>query len=181
MPQTPTASNVRSTLDIATIAAERARRGPAIIKNDAYGRELYEPDGEVLTKFLVSDNKVDIVQGPIGSGKTNAMFRRVGRHAMQQAKSPRDGLRRTRWAIVRNTFPELKRTTIPTWRRVWPASLYGDVKMGSPPRHEISFGDVRIEVDFLALDDEDDIKKLRSADYTGAAVHEAQYIDLSLF
>jgi hypothetical protein len=38
-----------------------------------------------------------------------------------------------------------------------------------------------MEVDFLALDDEDDIKKLRSADYTGAAVHECQYIDLSLF
>jgi hypothetical protein len=53
--------------------------------------------------------------------------------------------------------------------------------MGSPPRHEIGFGDVRIEVDFLALDDEDDIKKLRSADYTGAAVHEVQYIDLALF
>jgi hypothetical protein len=46
--------------------------------------------------------------------------------------------------------------------------------MGSPPRHEIAFGDARIEVDFLALDDEEDIKKLRSADYTGAAVHEAQ-------
>ncbi len=69
----------------------------------------------------MSDNKVDIIQGPIGSGKTNAMFRRLGRHAMQQAPSQRDGLRRTRWAIVRNTFPELKRTTIPTWRRVWPA------------------------------------------------------------
>jgi hypothetical protein len=171
----------RSTLDIADIAAERARRGPAIIKTDAHGRELYEPDGAVLTKFLMSDCKVDIVQGPIGSGKTNAMFRRLGRHAMQQTPSPRDGLRRTRWAIIRNTFPELKRTTIPTWRRVWPANLYGDVKMGSPPRHEIAFGDVRIEVDFLALDDEDDIKKLRSADYTGAAVHEVQYIDLPLF
>jgi hypothetical protein len=52
--------NPRSTLDIAAIAAERAHRGPAIIKTDAHGRELYEPDGEVLTKFLMSDNKVDI-------------------------------------------------------------------------------------------------------------------------
>jgi hypothetical protein len=68
----------RSTLEIADIAAERARRGPAIIKTDAHGREIYEPDGPVLTKFLMSDNKVDIVQGPIGSGKTNAMFRRLG-------------------------------------------------------------------------------------------------------
>jgi hypothetical protein len=171
----------RSTLDIAAIAAERARRGPAIIKNDAVGREVYEPDGKVLTQFLMSDNRVDIICGPIGSGKTNALFRRIGRHSMQQAPSPRDGLRKTRWAIVRNTFPELKRTTIPTWRAVWPAKMYGDIKMGSPPRHEISFGDVRIEVDFLALDDEDDVKKLRSAEYSGAAIHEAQYISLELF
>jgi hypothetical protein len=162
----------RSTVEIGNIAAERARRGPAIIKNDAHGRELYEPDGAALTQYLMSNNKVDIIQGPIGSGKTNAMFRRLGRHAMQQAPSPRDGLRRTRWAIVRNTFPELKRTTIPTWRRVWPAALYGEVKLGSPPRHEIAFGDVRMEVDFLALDTDDDVQKLRSAEYTGAAIHE---------
>ena len=59
----------RSTIDIAAIAAERARRGPAIINNDVHGRELYEPDGAALTQYLMSNNKVDIIQGPIGSGK----------------------------------------------------------------------------------------------------------------
>jgi hypothetical protein len=172
---------VRSTLDPALIAAERLRRGPPVVKLDAHGRELYEPDGAVLTKFVTSNNKVDILQGPVGSGKTVAMFRRLGRHAMQQAPSPRDGLRKTRWFVVRNTFPELKRTTIKTWRRVWPENLYGPVKMGSPPRHDISFGDVRIEVDFLAMDSEDDIGKMRSADYTGGCFHEVQYIDLEIF
>jgi hypothetical protein len=174
-------TSLRSTLDIAAIAAERARRGPAAIKLDAHARAIYSPDGEVLTKFVTSDNKVDILQGPIGSGKTVAMFRRLGRHAMQQAKSPRDGLRKTRWFVARSTFPELKRTTIKTWRSIWPANLYGEVKMGSPPRHDISFGDVRMEVDFLALDDEDDIAKLRSADYTGGAFHEVQYTPLEVF
>jgi hypothetical protein len=158
-----------------------ARRGPAIIKTDTHSREIYEPNGPVLTKFLMSDNRVDIIQGPLGSGKTNALFRRIGRHAMQQQRSPRDGLRKTRWLVARNTFPELKRTTLPTWRQVWPPSLYGEVKLGSPPSHEIAFGDVRIQVDFLALDDAEDIKKLRSAEYTGAAIHEAQYINLELF
>jgi hypothetical protein len=174
-------SPTRSTLDVAAIAAERARRGPAVIKLDAHGREVYEPDGEVVTRFVMSDNRVDIIQGPLGSGKTVGLFRRVGRHAMQQAPSPRDGLRKTRWAVIRNTFPELKRTSLKTWRAVWPESIYGTIKMGSPPRHDIAFGDVRMEVDFLALDSEDDIKKLRSADYTGIALHECQYLPLEIF
>jgi hypothetical protein len=174
-------SAARSTLDVAAIAAERVRRGPAIIKLDAHGREIYEPDGAVLTKFVTANNKVDVIQGPIGAGKTIAMFRRLGRHAMQQAPSPRDGLRKTRWFVARSTFPELKRTTIKTWKRVWPANLYGEVLMGSPPRHEITFADVRIEVDFLALNSDDDIGKLRSADYTGGCFHEVQYTELSVF
>jgi len=171
----------RSTLDPADIAAERLRRGPPIVKLDAHGREIYEPDGAVLTKFITSNGKVDVLQGPIGAGKTIALFRRLGRHAMQQAPSPRDGLRKTKWFVARSTFPELKRTTIKTWQSVWPANLYGPVKMGSPPRHDIAFGDVRISVDFLALDDESDISKLRSADYTGGAFHEAQYTELEIF
>jgi hypothetical protein len=102
------------------------------------------------------------------------MFRRIGRHAMEQKPSPRDGLRKTRWFVARSTYPELKRTTIRTWKRVWPSHIYGDVKMGAPPSHTITFGDVRMEVDFLAFDDEDDIQKLRSADYTGGCFHEVQ-------
>jgi hypothetical protein len=94
-------AELRSTLDVKEIAAERARRGPPTIRLDAHGREIYEPDGAVLTQFATSNNKVDIVQGPIGSGKTVSMFRRLGRHAMQQAPSPRDGLRKTRWFVAR--------------------------------------------------------------------------------
>src|SRR5262245_25478161 len=172
---------LRSTLDIAEISRERARRGPALVLLDQAGREMYEPDGAVLTKFVLSNNKVDIIQGPLGAGKTIAMFRRLGRHAMEQKPSPRDGLRKTRWFVARSTYPELKRTTIRTWKRVWPAHIYGDVKMGAPPSHTISFGDVRMEVDFLALDDEDDIQKLRSADYTGGCFHEVQYAELGVF
>jgi hypothetical protein len=172
---------LRSTLDLKEIEAERRRRGPPRIKLDKHGRAVYEADGTVLWRFATSNNKVDVVQGPIGSGKTVAAFHRIARHAMQQEPSPRDGLRKTRWFIARNTFPELKRTTIKTWKRVFPPNLYGEVKMGSPLRHDIAFGDVRMEVDFLALDDEDDIAKLRSADYTGGMFHEVQYIDLPVF
>lgn len=171
---------LRSTLDLALIAQERSRRGPPVIRQDQHGREIYEPDGQVLSRFVMSDAKVDVIVGPLAGGKTICAFRRIGRHMMQQAKSPRDGLRKTRWFVARPTYPELKRTTIRTWQRVWPASLYGEVKMSPPFVHNISFGDVRATVDFLALDDDDDIEKLRSADYTGGMFHEIQYTQLSL-
>src|SRR5688572_29300407 len=124
------------------------------------GREIYEPDGAVLSKFVLAKNRVDIIQGPIGSGKTVALFRRMGIHAMEQEPSPVDGLRKTRWFVARNTYPELKNTTIRTWKRVYRPHLYGEVTMGAPPSHTIAFADVRMEVDFVALDDEYDISKM---------------------
>jgi hypothetical protein len=46
----------RSTVEIGDIAAERARRGPAIIKTDAHGRELYEPDGAAVALYVAHYN-----------------------------------------------------------------------------------------------------------------------------
>lgn len=142
---------------------------------------MYEPDGAQLIKFLLSNNQVDVIQGPIGSGKSVALMRRLGRHAMEQKPSPIDGLRKTRWFVARNTYPELKNTTIRTWKRIYPPHLYGDVKMGNPPNHVMAWGDVRMEVDFLALDDDDDIAKLMSAEYTGGAFNEVRFTDFALF
>src|SRR4029077_18218926 len=110
------------------------------IRFDPHGREIYEPDGAVLSRFVMSNNKVDVIVGPLAGGKSIGAFRRLGRHMMQQEKSPLDGLRKTRWFVARPTYPELKRTTIRTWKRVWPERVYGAVKMSPPYVHELSFG-----------------------------------------
>jgi hypothetical protein len=117
----------------------------------------------------------------VGSGKTVDLCLRIMRHAQEQAPSPEDGLRRTRWFIARNTYPDLRRTTIRTWLETFPEELYGRFFWGQPPSHRIKFGDVRMEVDFLALDKEEDIRKLRSGEYTGGAFNELQYIEKALF
>ncbi len=44
----------------------------------------FEPDGRILSAFLLADNEFDIIQGPIGSGKTDAAIMRLFRHASQQ-------------------------------------------------------------------------------------------------
>src|ERR1700746_3386603 len=52
--------------------------------------------------------------GPVGSGKTTALFMKLVFHAAQQLPSP-DGIRRTKAVIVRNTLPQLKDTTMASW------------------------------------------------------------------
>jgi len=137
--------------------------------------------GTRLAEFAQSNRFVDVIEGPIGSGKTHVLFARLMRHAQEQRPSTLDGLRKTRWAVVRNSYPDLKRSTIRTWLEIVPEHIYGRMNWSVPPTHTLRFGDVRVEVDFLALDKPEDIRKLRSTEYTGILFNELQYIDKALF
>ena len=73
----------------------------------------YHPPGPVSRAFMKSEKFVRGIMGPYGSGKSTACVMEVIRRAQQQ-KAGTDGIRRSRWAVVRNTYPELKTTTIKT-------------------------------------------------------------------
>jgi hypothetical protein len=148
----------------------------------ADGRRIYifKPETQ-LAKFVSSNNFVDVIQGPLGSGKSVASCLRLMRHAQEQKPSPIDGMRRSRWFVARNTYPDLRRTTIRTWLECFPEHLYGRFFWGQPPSHRVSFADVRAEFDFLALDKPEDIRKLRSGEYTGGFFNEIQYAEKALF
>jgi hypothetical protein len=132
--------------------------------------------GTRLAEFVTSNNDFDVIEGPLGSGKTVGACTRIMRHAMEQVKSPVDGLRKTRFAVVRNTHPDLKRTTIRTWLDCFPEHLHGRFNWGQALTHKISFDDVRTEIDFMALDRPEDVRRLRSGEYTGIYFNELQYI-----
>lgn len=67
---------------------------------------------------MESNARRRVILGPFGSGKSVACCAEIFRRAREQAPS-HDGVRRTRWAIVRNTYPDLKNTTVKTWRDWW--------------------------------------------------------------
>ena len=145
---------------------------------------VFEPDGKILSAFLMSDGDFDIIQGPIGSGKTDTAVMRLFRHASQQPKQ-RDGTRRSRFAIVRSTFPELKTTTIPSFTELFPEGSeaqggFGEMSWSPPFTYHMRYGDIEAEFIFLALDKDDDVKKLRSLQLTGIYFNELQYINLLL-
>lgn len=134
----------------------------------------YCPPGPVAQSFFRSEAFVRGMMGPVGSGKSAACCIEILRRAQEQAKGP-DGIRRTRWAIIRNSYPELKSTTLKTWSD-WCPLTYGKVNMDAPFVHHIKLGELDIEVLFMALDRADDAKKLLSLELTGAWINEAREV-----
>jgi hypothetical protein len=119
------------------------------------------------------------IRGPVGSGKSVACCVEVFRRAIQQQKGA-DGLRKSRWAIIRNTNPQLRTTTIKTWLDWFPEADWGRFTWSVPYTHRIKKGDIDLEVIFLALDRPEDVKKLLSLELTGIWVNEAREIPKSI-
>ena len=119
------------------------------------------------------------IRGPVGSGKSVACSVEVFRRALMQEKSP-DGKRKSRWAIIRNTNPQLRTTTIKTWLDWFPEETWGRFSWSVPYTHKISKNDLELEVIFLALDRPEDVKKLLSLELTGIWINEAREIPKSI-
>lgn len=151
------------------------------LEQDSDGRLIYRPDGEVLRSFIADNSHVSIIQGPLGSGTSSGCCMRLYRHAIEMPKSMRTGFRESKWIIARNTFPDLKETTVPTWLHWFPEEDFGRFYWDRPYRHVMRHGDCRTEVIFLALDAEDDIRKLLSLEVTGFWFNELEYVDKQLF
>ena len=139
----------------------------------------YKPDGEVLKEFMKNDTFFRGIRGPVGSGKSVGCCVEVFRRALMQEKGP-DGKRKSRWAIIRNTNPQLRTTTIKTWLDWFPENDWGKFTWSVPYTHMIKKGDLELEVIFLALDRPEDVKKLLSLELTGIWINEAREIPKSI-
>ena len=105
----------------------------------------YKPDGDVLKKFMKSETFFRGIRGPVGSGKSVSCCIEVMRRAMMQEPN-KDGVRRTRWAVIRNTNPQLRTTTIKTWVDWFPESVWGKFNWSVPYTHVLKRGDIEAEV-----------------------------------
>lgn len=135
----------------------------------------YTPPGPVAEDFLFDDAFVCGIKGPVGSGKSVASVMKLMTIAAQQPISPVTGKRHSRFAIIRNTYPELKTTTIKTWHSWIPPDV-GRWRDEGPPCHHIQAGELDCEVLFIALDRPQDVRKLLSLELTAAWMNEAREI-----
>lgn len=132
----------------------------------------------VMSSLLDSDAFVRGIVGPVGSGKSVGCILEILRRAVEQKPGP-DGVRRTRFAVVRNTYGQLRDTTRKTFEQWIPPAL------GEWREQEFTFvmdfNDVHCEVLFRALDRPEDVKKLLSLELTGAFVNEFREIARNVF
>ncbi len=132
----------------------------------------YIASGKTLEAFHACDDFVRSIIGPVGSGKTSACCAEIIRRAHEQQPSP-DGRRRSRWAAIRNTYGELRTTTIKTWEH-WFPQILGRFSLEAPITHRLVTDALDIEVLFLALDRPADVAKLLSLELTGGWINEAR-------
>lgn len=144
----------------------------------------YKPQGKTLDKYIAERGRRGFIMGPLGSGKTNASCWKMFRLMCAQAPD-RNGVRKSRWAAIRNTYPDLLGTTAKDWLEMF-EGLGNFIKGGmEPPTHHIAFAlddgtVVNAEVVFMALDRAEHVRKLRGTQLTGAWLNEAKELPFAV-
>lgn len=129
-----------------------------------------------LKKFHNDNSMVRGIVGPVGSGKSVGCTMELLLRSIKQAPHT-DGIRRTRWGIVRNAYPELRSTTMKTVADWLPTDIYS-TNSSFPITGTLAFSladgtRVLSEWIFIALDRPEDVKKLKSLELTGLWMNEA--------
>jgi len=151
---------------------------PDIDTSKAINR-VYRPYPTMID-FHKSDDQFRGVVGGTGTGKSIAMIAECMKRGREQ-EPDQNGWRRTRGAVVRQSYPSLLQTTIKSWKEWVPQ---GHMVMSPPLRwtwkQEKFLSDgtgIDMDVIFLSVKDpRADIGKLRSLDLTWLWVNEAQEI-----
>lgn len=155
----------------------------------------YTPDGDTIVDFMTGTGFVRGLQGPIGSGKSAACVAECLRLMLgnERAFDPRTvvevergrfsgqrtGKRKFRAGVIRNTSPQLETTTMKTWLEWLPEDVFGSVRWRAPFKQDVYIpmpdgGDVEGEVWFLALDRDEDVRKLLSFEFSFLWLNEAR-------
>lgn len=137
----------------------------------------FSPVATVARLFMPEpQHRFFIVIGPIGSTKTTTCIFWLLTQAALQYPSP-DGVRRTRFALIRNTLASLKQTVLKDIR-----SLLGAVAEWQPSSNTVFVraGDVESEWLLMPLETPEDQRRLLSLQLTGAYINELREVDFGL-
>jgi hypothetical protein len=113
--------------------------------------------GPVSSRYMRETRPVNILNGPIGAGKTRTNFSKAIRLAALQVPSRQDGLRKFKLCVVHANYRQLWRSTLPSWFKLIPKDQ-GEWTgaENAPAKHVIRFAlpdgsEVLFQVDFIAI------------------------------
>ena len=134
-----------------------------------------------VERFMFDNSLVRCIVGPIGSGKSMGCIMELVRRCQQQAPD-HNGVRFTRWAIVRNTLQQLRQTVL------------ADVVnyLGPMVRFYVTDATIQLRVPLddgtfmhsdwllIPLDTPQDVKRLLSMQLTGAWINEIREVPIGV-
>lgn len=138
-------------------------------------------DVPTIKKFYLSKKKIRAIVGPFGSGKSSGCVITLLKIACEQQPDPH-GIRRTRFAIVRNTYRMLKDTTKKTIDYWLPFAEWKESESKYILRMRLKDGTV-VESEWLlrALDRPEHVANLYSLEVTAVWLNEAKEIHKEIF
>lgn len=149
---------------------------PVSSRLGAAGNNLVYEAPPTIANFMLDPRFIRFLLGPVGSGKTTGVMFEVFRRCCEQAPGP-DGLRRTRWAIVRNTLSQMRQTVLQdvvNW--LGPVANY----KVSDNVIQIRVRDIYSDWYLIPLDDPENQNRLLSLQLTGAWLNEFIELDPDL-
>lgn len=142
----------------------------------------YLPQGPVSAGFFKDRSPVSAIMGPVGSAKTSTCIMRLVNQAAEQAVSPVDGWRYTKWMVVRDTYRNLNRTTVKSFKTWLPLSDGQWTGGGNDPaqlhmRAKLPDGTkMDMTIEFVALGDNSIEDVARGWEGTGIWLNEADLL-----
>ena len=102
----------------------------------------FVPPGPVAKAFFLDRSAFAGLMGPMGSAKTSTCIMKLARIASEMPVSRITGERLCKIGVVRNTFADLKRTTMKSIEQWFPSSGVwgGGGSSSEPPFFKIGFG-----------------------------------------
>jgi hypothetical protein len=132
-------------------------------------------------EFMLDTSFVRLIMGPVGSGKSAGCFMELLRRAYLQEPDTQ-GVRRTRFAVIRNTLQQLRQTCLADIQ-LWLSSIAHFKVTDQTIQIRLDMKDgTRVESDWMLipLDTKQDQQRLLSLNLTGAWVSEFREIPLEI-
>lgn len=137
-----------------------------------------------IAAFATNQKRMQFLFGPLGGGKTTGTLMKLLHLAHTQTPN-QNGVRKTRWAVVRNTRPQLRDSVLKTVFEWLPHNgktiKWNETNMDLLLDLPLPDGTrVHCEMMFRALDDERDARRLLSVEFTGGWLSEFREIPFTL-